>query len=79
MDTYFEHIKEELKEIRRELHKIPEAGLQEYQTSAYIREKLQSFGVERIETWLETAVIALFGEEGETIAFRADMDGLPVQ
>lgn len=79
MDTYFEYIKEELKEIRRELHKIPEAGLQEYQTSAYIREKLQSFGVERIETWLETAVAAIFGEGGETIAFRADMDGLPVQ
>lgn len=81
MNTYFENIKEALKTIRRDLHKIPEAGLKEYKTSAYIQEKLQAFGAPYIETWLETAVVAVFGEGGakETIAFRADIDGLPVQ
>lgn len=73
MNTYFEL----LKKIRRDLHRIPEAGLQEYKTANYIREKLESWGVQ-YECWLETAVVALFGEAGETIAFRADIDGLPV-
>ena len=80
MDTYFEQMKEELRQIRRELHKIPEEGLKEYKTAAYIQKKLDAFGV-KYEIWLETAVVAVFGEEGkkETLAFRADMDGLPVQ
>ena len=75
MNTYFEL----LKNIRRDLHRIPEGGLQEYKTSAYIRNKLDAFGVQH-ETWLETAVVAVFGEKGEkeTVAFRADIDGLPV-
>ena len=80
MDTYFKDTKEELKQIRRDLHKIPEGGLKEYKTSAYIREKLDTFGVKH-ETWLETAVVAVFGEGGakDTVAFRADIAGLPVQ
>lgn len=78
MQAYFEAIQEELKQIRRELHKIPEAGLQEYKTSAYIQEKLHAFGAAQVETWLETAVVAVFGKEGETVAFRADIDALPV-
>ena len=70
---------QELIKMRRELHQIPEAGLQEYKTAQYIREKLESWGV-KYENWLETAVVAVFGEQGEreTIAFRADIDGLPV-
>ena len=78
MQAYFEAIQEELKQIRRELHKIPEAGLREYKTSAYIKEKLHAFGAAQVETWLETAVVAVFGKEGESIAFRADIDALPV-
>ncbi|MDO4530799.1 MAG: amidohydrolase [Bacillota bacterium] len=68
-----------LRKIRRDLHRIPEAGLQEYKTARYIREKLTEWGV-AYENWLETAVVAVFGERGEreTVAFRADIDGLPV-
>ena len=33
---------------RRELHQIPELGLEEVQTAAYLREKLQSFGIKEI-------------------------------
>ena len=76
MDAYFEL----LKNIRRDLHQMPEGGLQEYKTAAYIRNTLEAFGVQQ-ETWLETAVVAVFGTKGkkDTIAFRADMDGLPVK
>lgn len=80
METYFQNMVEELRQIRRDLHKIPELGLKEYKTSAYIREKLEGFGITELETWLETGVVAVIRGKGkkEAVAFRADMDALPV-
>lgn len=80
METYFQNMVEELRQMRRDLHKIPELGLKEYKTSAYIREKLTSFGITELETWLETGVVAVIRGKGkkEAVAFRADMDALPV-
>lgn len=80
MEAYFQNMVEELRQIRRDLHKIPELGLKEYKTSAYIREKLESFGITELETWLETGVVAVIRGKGkkEAVAFRADMDALPV-
>lgn len=80
METYFQNMVEELRQIRRDLHKIPELGLKEYKTSAYIREKLEGFGITEMETWLETGVVAVIRGKGkkEAVAFRADMDALPV-
>lgn len=80
METYFQNMVEELRQMRRDLHKIPELGLKEYKTSAYIREKLEGFGITELETWLETGVVAAIRGKGkkEAVAFRADMDALPV-
>ena len=80
MKAYFQNMVEELRQMRRDLHKIPELGLKEYKTSAYIREKLTSFGITELETWLETGVVAVIRGKGkkEAVAFRADMDALPV-
>ncbi|MCI6055941.1 M20 metallopeptidase family protein [Anaerotignum sp.] len=80
MEAYFQNMVEELRQMRRDLHKIPELGLKEYKTSAYIREKLESFGITELETWLETGVVAVIRGKGkkEAVAFRADMDALPV-
>lgn len=80
MEAYFQNMAEELRQIRRDLHKIPELGLKEYKTSAYIRGKLTSFGITELETWLETGVVAVIRGKGkkEAVAFRADMDALPV-
>lgn len=80
MEAYFQNMVEELRQIRRDLHKIPELGLKEYKTSAYIREKLESFGITELETWLETGVVAVIRGKGkgQAVAFRADMDALPV-
>lgn len=65
---------------RRSLHQFPELGLQEFKTAAYIREKLQSFGIKEVYPMLETATIAVFrgDKAGKTIAFRADIDALAV-
>lgn len=80
MEAYFQNMVEELRQMRRDLHKIPELGLKEYKTSAYIREKLTSFGITELETWLETGVVAVIRGKGkgQAVAFRADMDALPV-
>lgn len=80
MEAYFQNMVEELRQIRRHLHKIPELGLKEYKTSAYIREKLESFGITELETWLETGVVAVIRGKGkgQAVAFRADMDALTV-
>lgn len=80
MKAYFQNMVEELRQMRRDLHKIPELGLKEYKTSAYIREKLTSFGITELETWLETGVVAVIRGKGkgQAVAFRADMDALPV-
>lgn len=80
MEAYFQNMVEELRQMRRDLHKIPELGLKEYKTSAYIREKLEGFGITELETWLETGVVAVIRGKGkgQAVAFRADMDALPV-
>lgn len=73
---------EELREIRRTIHRFPEIGRNEVKTSALIRQKLQEFGVDSVESPVPTAVVALIhGKKGagKCVALRADIDALPVQ
>jgi len=67
--------------IRRHLHRFPELGFQEIQTSAFIRGILESNGLEVkgpiAETGLYTDIIGDL--PGPMIAYRADMDALPIQ
>lgn len=68
-------------QIRRDLHQIPEIGLEEWLTHDYLLSYLSGCPQERlvIET-MDTAIIVLIkGTKGEkTIAWRTDMDGLPI-
>ncbi|MFS1664025.1 N-acetyldiaminopimelate deacetylase [Streptococcus sp. zg-JUN1979] len=69
---------------RRDLHQIPEIGLEEFKTQAYILDKIaaichgKSFIKQR--TW-QTGVLVLV--EGynptQTIGWRTDIDGLPIE
>ncbi|MCT4565891.1 MAG: N-acetyldiaminopimelate deacetylase [Maledivibacter sp.] len=70
----------EIIRIRRELHRIPELGFEEYKTSSYILSFLDKLNADVIEKVAGTGAIAYYkGSEGrKTLAFRADMDGLPV-
>jgi len=65
---------------RRALHQIPEAGMQEYETSRFIKQELTALGVEW-NACTETGVVGVIhGRKlGKTIALRADMDGLQVE
>ncbi|MCH6265150.1 MULTISPECIES: M20 metallopeptidase family protein [Neobacillus] len=68
-------------EQRRHFHMNPELSGQEYNTSAYVKEKLAEFGIPLDDKFSGPSVVAFFkGTEGnKTIALRADMDALPLQ
>jgi len=67
--------------IRRHLHANPELSFQEYQTAAYVKQKLQEYGLEPV-SMADTGVVALIAgknPEKKIIALRADMDALPIK
>lgn len=68
--------------IRRELHKIPEPGFAEFKTQQTLLRYIESLPQERLEikTWRTGILVHVRGTEGKRrIAYRADMDGLPIQ
>ena len=65
-------------EYRRHIHQNPELSFQEFETAKYIRNILHENGIETDDTFGDNAVIAVFGNGGETIALRADIDALPI-
>ena len=75
-----QEIRNEISLWRRELHKIPELGLNLPQTTAFITEKLDQWGVNYTVCKNCTGVVALLGKAGgKCIALRADMDALPIK
>lgn len=67
--------------IRRQLHRIPEPGLKEYETTKYIYEYLRKLGINADIAPMGTGVIAYIESKpgSKTIAFRADIDALLVE
>lgn len=63
----------------RHLHQIPELSMQENETAAFIEGKLSGFGIEHFRCGGTGVVGILRNGPGPTVAFRADMDGLPLQ
>ncbi|MBK8712151.1 MAG: amidohydrolase [Niastella sp.] len=73
--------KEEFIGIRRHLHANPELSYQEFETSAFVQNKLKEFGIapKVIATTGVTAMIEGKNPGKRIIALRADMDALPIQ
>ena len=72
----------ELVKIRRDLHKIPELGFQEFKTQEYLLNYMKSLPQERLEikTWKTGIFVKVNGvNPKKTIAYRADIDGLPIE
>ncbi len=70
---------ESLKKYRQDLHQIPELAFDLFLTSAYLKKELESMGYQT-ETVAQTGIIAVRkGSSAEAIAFRSDMDALPVE
>lgn len=67
-------------QYRRHLHANPELSFHEYETSAFIKDRLDEMGI-AWKPMAETGVVALIkGEQpsDRVIALRADMDALPI-
>ena len=68
-------------DIRRELHKIPELGFQEFKTQAFILDYLAKLPQEHLAltTWETGVIVKINGTNPtKTIGWRTDIDGLPV-
>ena len=71
---------EEFVAIRRHIHANPELSYVEYETSAYVQQKLSSYNIP-FEIKATTGVIGLLkgkNPEKRIVALRADMDALPI-
>jgi amidohydrolase len=71
----------QMREIRRDLHKHPELGTLEVRTSRIVADYLTCLGLE-VRTGIGGhGVVATLsaGETGQCVALRADMDALPVE
>ncbi len=71
---------ETIRRRRRELHQIPEQALDLPKTAAYLKNELKNTSAEIIELDQAGSSFLAYFDAGkpETIAFRADMDALPV-
>lgn len=77
-EQYFE----EVQAIRHHIHANPELSYEEYNTSAFISQKLTEYGIEHETGVAGTGVIGLVkgkNPDKKCIALRADMDALPMQ
>lgn len=70
----------EVKQWRKLIHSQPELGFNELKTSAFIVQKLESFGIDVHKGLGGTGVVGtLKNGEGPIIGLRADMDALPIE
>lgn len=68
-------------QIRRDLHKIPELGFQEFKTQKYLLNYLYALPQDRLEikTWKTGIFVRVKGNNPtKTIGYRTDIDGLPI-
>lgn len=77
-------LKEDTVSWRRDLHQIPETGVDLPETAGYVKNVLDSLGVSyQDNVGLESAIVATVigtGEgNGKVVALRGDMDALPVK
>ncbi len=79
-----QNIEDQIIEWRRELHKIPEVGLETPKTRKFIENELDKMDIKYETGYAENGLVALIEkednqEEYKTFAIRTDMDGLEVK
>ena len=73
----------DLIQTRRDLHQIPEIGLEEYKTHAYLMDVIEGLiegkSFAQVRTWNTGILVFLEGyAPSKTIGWRTDIDGLPI-
>ena len=72
---------QEVINVRRYLHTIPETGFEENKTSEYIISKLEEYGIPYKSGIAKTGIVGTISGENpksKTIALRSDIDALPI-
>lgn len=68
---------------KRRIHSVPELGMQEFKTTAFIRSELESMGIPMKPLSQEVGALGIIEgmgpRAGKVIALRADIDALPIQ
>lgn len=76
-----ENVFDEVVTARRHIHQHPELSFEEYETAAYVKEKLTAAGIQPVSIG-RTGVVAVIAPEGmenePCLALRADLDALPI-
>jgi amidohydrolase len=76
-----EALREKLVATRRDVHEHPELSNREERTSQLVAERLRALGFDEVKTGIaKHGVVALVkgGKPGPVVAYRADMDALPI-
>lgn len=78
---YVDEITDEIIEFRRIMHMNPELSGLEFKTTELIRNKLEENGVksEIIDSGVGVTALIEGGQPGRTVAYRADIDALPMK
>lgn len=73
-------LQNEIVSMRRELHRIPELGLNLPKTADYVAATLDKLDIPYVRSERDSSIIAELkgGKPGKTVALRADMDALPI-
>lgn len=81
INQYVDSIEDEILEWQRYFHMNPELGFKEYNTSQYIYDILNQLDGFEVTRPVKTGVVGILkgNKKGKTIAFRADIDALPMQ
>ncbi|MFI6858617.1 amidohydrolase [Streptomyces sp. NPDC050421] len=75
------HIREELADFYRDLHRHPELSLQETRTAALLAQRLRTAGFDEVveKVGVTGVVGVLRNGDGPVVMLRADFDALPVE
>ena len=65
--------------MRRKIHEYPEVGFELGNTVKLVRAELKKIGIESSTEYGRGSVVAEIGKGEITVAFRADMDALPIE
>ena len=78
-ESMLQQYKSEIIDLRRHFHRFPELANEEHETADYVESYLRDCGLEVRRGLAKTGLIGILkGAPGASIAFRTEMDGLPI-
>lgn len=80
IETLFDKHRDEFIAIRRHIHQNPELSFSEFETQAFIKNKLNDWNIDNYEV-ADTGVVAVIrgkNPDKKLIVLRADIDALPI-